>query len=993
MSNNDLPIEHILSQIDNQAFYPQHGLQVKKAGAKRWDCVCPFCGDPKHFSLTVTGSKAGLWICSKCNESGNQISFLAKMKGYGNGDAVREIKEMLGLVETQPAKPKHAGKGKGKPKMQTVSPAAPLPGDEDAPPFEAGSQSGGGPPNQPPKSTYSTTQQIYQAIVEAAPLLPAHREQLQKKRGFSDALIDELKFRSCGAHFNELVPRLRQAFTEDDLLDAGALVKVNGQIQINEQLTDDNTLIPYMDESGNVIHLRPHKLGFKGVGIHPYCRYLLREKKPHVVLTEGEFKAAALRQYGLAAVGIPGISSYVKKYLPQLIAALKDFGAKKVTVIYDHEVKDNPAFKGRYKDRPEDRYDTSYYAYLMAYLLNRDGGFQANVGTLSAEWMVEGKIDFDGALAQGRTAKEIQQVIDRALLPKEFLETLGEEGRLVVRKKIARFFAKLNIKREFNRYVATRFRGGKKDEEAVSNFVINIKSSFFTGDEVIRHVEFVNEFGERSGVFTLDPTAMAGITEFKKFCLSKGNYIFEGNGEDLINLWKLEFAEDMGEMINMLQQIGQIKDNFWVFGNMAIKDGKVIIPDTDGIFWIDGRGYKPQSLSVGPKDEPLEDALPTLHEKDIDIADVAQKLKQTVGGYEAYMGIGWVIATIFSRDIFAKHKFIPFIYPHGPRSCGKTTFIGWIMRFFGIESEGYSIAESTQNFIMRILAYFSSLGIPLDEYRNEQRVVSKDGYLRSAYNRQLSGKGVKGSFGARGYRVVGTLAISGEELPKDNGLLTRCIPLSFSAYKRDRTWYEWLNKEQEKFSGFVRHLILNYDNYRDKILQTIAYLKESLLQFQITDRTAGNWAIVAGSFWAVVLQDPEFIKWVEKSCQEIKQTSDQEHMLSIFWDDISILIARNAINSTLIRVEGKRLYCSYKGLYDEWAIHYRKKTGKDPFDPKSILRYMQDEPYFVSNGKETHRIGKGPMKCLVLDLNNATDTLLEIESALLSDQHGTQYQN
>src|SRR5690606_20740348 len=239
-----------------------------------------------------------------------------------------------------------------------------------------------------------------------------------------------------------------------------------------------------------------------------------------------------------------------------------------------------------------------------------------------------------------------------------------------------------------------------------------------------------------------------------------------------------ELMRDMGDVVHMPEQIGEIKPGFWLFGNVAVYKGDVVRPDSDGIFWIDGMGYKPQSLTVGPRGEMIEDAIPALFTGEVDIKEIVEHFRGALGGgYEACVGLGWVVATLFSRPIFVRYKAFPFPFPHGKRESGKSTYMRWLMAFFGSETDGVSLAETTQNYIMRALSYYSSLGVWFDEYRNEPRITQKDGYLRSAYNRQLAGKGIKDAFGARSYVVRGTVAISGEELPRDNGLFTRCVPI------------------------------------------------------------------------------------------------------------------------------------------------------------------------------------------------------------------------
>ncbi|OPY58828.1 MAG: hypothetical protein A4E56_03340 [Pelotomaculum sp. PtaU1.Bin065] len=171
--------------------------------------------------------------------------------------------------------------------------------------------------------------------------------------------------------------------------------------------------------------------------------------------------------------------------------------------------------------------------------------------------------------------------------------------------------------------------------------------------------------------------------------------------------------------------------------------------------------------------------------------------------------------------------------------------------------------------------------------------------------------------------------------------------VQISAYKRNGEWYDWLNANMNKFSAFTYYLIMNYEKYRDVILSTIAELKKALVKLKISDRVAENWAIVAGSFYAVIKQDKEFIKWVNKVCQEQKISGEDDHALNQFWNDVNYLIEKGKLSKDMFLLEGNELAIWYPGVYEEWALHYRSKTGKEPFDKNSIAAYVKEEPYYI----------------------------------------------
>lgn len=276
---------------------------------------------------------------------------------------------------------------------------------------------------------------VWKAFHDLLGLSDKHIRELQEKRGFSEETIERLKFRTSCPENRQIIENLLQQYPASALTSIG-LAK-NGphgaypapqycgygmtkkKDEHGHPIWEDGVnpiLIPYFDETGQITTIRPHKGNpprpkeideedESWQGMHIYCPLLLRmteldARAPLVVITEGEFKAAALMQAGIPALAFPGIHSFRNyRFRRALIELLERFSIRHICIAFDNETKDDPARPDKYKPDPWDRYDPVVYACYTAKQLDR-AGFQCTIGILPEEWMIDGKADWDGALAK-----------------------------------------------------------------------------------------------------------------------------------------------------------------------------------------------------------------------------------------------------------------------------------------------------------------------------------------------------------------------------------------------------------------------------------------------------------------------------------------------------------------------------------------------------------------------------------------------------------------
>jgi P4 family phage/plasmid primase-like protien len=305
-------------------------------------------------------------------------------------------------------------------------------------------------PVDPPPAG-DAVQDVYVAFLGAITLTDKDRRALRERRGLSDETINTLEFRSGGEEALKALHALHalgQQYSADVLVAAGLYQPGDDEdatARPDKSLVAGPILIPYRNRAGQYTGIRRHKRGSSGKAYSPkgkqvelYMPWLTEAEDRRVLhLTEGEFKAAGLAELGYNAMAVPGISSFVDKGFGRLCTQLRQDKVERLILVYDAEDKSNPDAKN-YKHDPNVRYDTPYYAFRMAWQLERalnpaqlKGGFQAWIATLPLDWDPEGvKVDCDSALAAGKNRTDFDAVFSQALRPVDYLRAPTSVTRL-----------------------------------------------------------------------------------------------------------------------------------------------------------------------------------------------------------------------------------------------------------------------------------------------------------------------------------------------------------------------------------------------------------------------------------------------------------------------------------------------------------------------------------------------------------------------------------
>jgi hypothetical protein len=530
------------------------------------------------------------------------------------------------------------------------------------------------------------------------------------------------------------------------------------------------------------------------------------------------------------------------------------------------------------------------------------------------------------------------------------------------------------------------YNTAKEEYEKISNFTIKIKYILHHKGEWKRQIILISDDTE-TYPFTLESKEMAAAVAFKTLCLKKGDFFFEGKTNDLDEIWKMELSKNKSlQEVYLIDGVGYIKShNTWLFKNLAIKDREIISPDENKIFWLeDGYGLKVLPLSYGQQ-------LPKLKKpgKGYDLSGQLKlaegMLNKNLGGFKGSLLIGYVVATIYSRDFYRRYHCFPILFSYGKYQSGKNVFCGLLMNFFGLgQNFATSAQENTQTGVSRLLNYYSYLPIWIDEYRNSDKIIGAGGFFRNVYNKVGSTKAKKEEYGNRDVKIKGNLILSGEEMPIDNALRSRCVPVILTSKERDDSLYNKVLKLSSNFSKITFLLIKKSGSESAKKFLRIAdEIKETFVSENIKPREAENFAaIIAGRKFLdkYLPYDDSFEKWMLSLVKTESKRREEESPVVVFWETIEGLISKRVVTKSghilLDRKEGK-IYFWFAELYRAYEKDIRIRKNTTIRSRQAILDQMSEEPYFIKKNK-VKRINGTLRTCIVLDYEKCPKNIKEI---------------
>lgn len=682
-------------------------------------------------------------------------------------------------------------------------------------------------------------------------------------------------------------------------------------------------------------------------------------KHKRIIIVEGENDRLSLLDYAADSFGVlvtnGGPSGNQKKWLESNCAG------SEIITIFD-------------RDDAGDKY--------------RDRLWNMEVAKLTQYVVPEGFNDIDEFLKKGENAsmEALIEVKDPANAPVEGAEVV--DGHNVF--ELDGCYCKLKISQGT----------GERHVIRITNFVIKLRNVFIKGDgERSREIIVVRNDGCKSAPLLVTSEVKVGVHAFKQLMANAVDASFYGRENDLLEMWDFIYAKGADRVVRLPLEVGRIHDlNGWLFGDCYINsNGNIVTPDSEGVMWINGNtvGLKPSSINVrNVANLPAADvpviALPmSSSDRDSFFAEFVRNFVTNIGSLgPALTMLSWTNANPYSDFIFNKYGFFPFLFIWGRHGKGKTSITKWLLEMFGMDQIGSSTIPQLVSGVgfTRMLGYFSSLPLLLDEVRADKETREFYGHFRAWYNRQGRSMGsAKDSRSIITQDVKANIMFCGQDVFTDPATRSRCIEVQMPTHGRElEHTYLWIESHLEHLRSIGFQWVVDSTQCDLTELYTELQRYERLIvaNARCDSRSAKHWAVVA--YFSARIQrkagiEFDMLSYIYGACSTGHEEQKTDDLVSRFFTVVEGLqcMEHTEINGSHIRVEDGKMYI--------WTIELirlvRSRGGPgegERFSSRAIASAAKDEECYLGEDRKAMGANGIRRRCHIFDIATAPEVIQNI---------------
>ena len=715
---HDIPIREIIEKH----------TPLKKAGI-HYKAKCPFPGhDEKTASFIVNPNKNNCW-CYGCQKGGDAITFIQMVKGYAKPwDAMLDIAKEYNL---------------------------PVPEYREPTPEELNLRKKA----EQFKVVYEAACQYYFENLKK----PENKKHLDYTLSrTTQEMIDRYEIGLAGEGWSSLFDHLRaKDFKTDILIDSGLVKEGKGKIY---DFFRGRIMFPITDRSGSVVAFSGRAL--PGVD-KDQAKYLNSAesviyhkdkslfgltqartaiaKKEGVYLVEGNFDVTSMVSIGVENTVAPcgtalttGQIQEIKRYTQNLVLvydgdaagvkAVDRSGILAVESGLNCNVIMLPFIDGNKTD--PDSFFTSHEIFkkckdenIMDFIIWKAAQLEMGIKNFpdrksnAITELSKLIIKYENTTRREMYIEECSKIIPQRKLWNKEIDTLTKtkkEHVVIIPEGLSYTdFKRFGFYEQNNCYW---FERGEQIHRGC-NFIMKPLFHIQSTMNAKRLYEITNEHGHVE-VIEIMQKDMVSLQGFKLRVESLGNFLWDGTEAEFNRLKR--FLYEKTDSCFEITQLGWQKHGFFAWAN-GIFNGEFSPTDAHGIVDYSKKKYYLPALSdIYAREDTLfmsERKFIHMTKSNINFHDYCQKLI-TVFGPNAKIAIAFYLSTLYRDIIVRKFNFYPVLNLFGPKGAGKTELAVSIMAFFGRQSKGPNINNTSKASLADHVAQVSNACVHIDEYKN-----------------------------------------------------------------------------------------------------------------------------------------------------------------------------------------------------------------------------------------------------------------------------------
>lgn len=539
-----------------------------------------------------------------------------------------------------------------------------------------------------------------------------------------------------------------------------------------------------------------------------------------------------------------------------------------------------------------------------------------------------------------------------------------------------------------------------KTFKRVSNFSIKILQHMPDEEHPTKLVRIRN-VDNVEHVFDENSDFINTVDKFDKGVSDYGNYLWEGDKQELLKLRKYLYADmASGKRIEVL---GWQPEGCFLFNNILVEEtGEIREIDKHGITSLraDRSFYVPSANEIYKNNTNYFTAqkLVRFTSSEVSLSDFFQQL-YLVHQEHAINGILFLIATLF-LDIVEKFKgYFPILFLYGPPSTGKDQLIKAIMSMFGTPQQAIHIGNkiSTEKAQLRKFAQFNNMIVHLSEYRPGDPKI--DELLKGIWDRVGYERGnINSSYGTESIPISSSVVFTGNHYPNDEALITRVVALEFSKDRfteEESLQYQVLEDMlRQGISHNIAELIkcrkVWIENFKSVSREVEKEISERMKLLGCPKRMIDNYAVLGAAYklTSKSIEFPflyaDFLRQTEENCKRQMDKINSTSITMKWWN--CFLACIRLSNEALLegkefRVDGDELVFNmthaYNRLSSQWFTQFREAI---PNKNHIMTALKREDSYKETRNAVRMDCSKSNTSAYVFDLNSMLikDELLEV---------------